>query len=97
MVIVNDIPVENHLQSPIKQKILALIFIQISLKATLKSKAFETFTPQRFSLYNDGNVLIASLRFLFLDQNDRDQEEILEYLFDVYGNVFNVLNKGEAP
>ena len=86
-----NILVENHLQAPIKPKILARTFMQILLKATLKSKAFETFTPQRFSLYNDGNVLIASLRFSFLDQNDKDQEELLYYRFDVYGNVFNVL------
>lgn len=83
------VKVENTLKTAVKRKILDRISMQVLLKATLSSKAFETFTPEYFLFYKSGKLLLVRLNFSFLDLTDKKQEDEVLYRFDHYGNVFD--------
>jgi len=55
----------------------------------MSSRNFETFNPEKFTLYSDGKSNISKLDFSFLDDQNEEQKRTHYYLFDYSGNVFN--------
>ena len=84
-----EILVENNLENEMIQKLLERVYMQILLKSLMSSRNFETFNPEKFTLYSDGKSNISKLDFSFLDDQNEEQKRTHYYLFDYSGNVFN--------
>jgi len=85
------IAVENKLSQAVELKRLDRACMQILLKAMLKSRDFETFTPEVFILNEDVTHNVAQLDFRFLNRENEWEKRTVYYRFDYYGNVFNQL------
>ena len=84
-----EILVENNLENEMIQKLLERVYMQILLKSLMSSRNFETFNPEKFTLYSDGKSNVSKLDFSFLDDQNEEQKRTHYYLFDYSGNVFN--------
>jgi hypothetical protein len=87
-----EIPVENNLKSTIELKRLDRALMQILLKSLLKSRDFESFTPEQVTLFSDVNNEVAKIVFTILDAAEKEQEIIYYFTFDKYGNVFDQID-----
>lgn len=87
-----EIPVENNLKSTIELKRLDRALMQILLKSILKSRDFESFTPEQVTLFSDVNNEVAKIVFTILDAAEKEQEIIYYFTFDKYGNVFDQID-----
>ncbi len=87
-----EIPVENNLKSTIELKRLDRALMQILLKSLLKSRDFESFTPEQITLFSDVNNEVAKIVFTILDAAEKEQEIIYYFTFDKYGNVFDQID-----
>lgn len=87
-----EIPVENNLKSTIELKRLDRALMQILLKSLLKSRDFESFTPEQVTLFSDMNNEVAKIVFTILDAAEKEQEIIYYFTFDKYGNVFDQID-----
>ncbi len=50
--VANEILVENNLENAMIQKLLERVYMQILLKSLMSSRNFETFNPEKFTLYS---------------------------------------------
>lgn len=87
-----EIPVENNLKSTIELKRLDRALMQILLKSLLKSRDFESFTPEQVTLFSNVNNEVAKIVFTILDAAEKEQEIIYYFTFDKYGNVFDQID-----
>jgi len=87
-----EIPVENNLKSTIELKRLDRALMQILLKSLLKSRDFESFTPEQVTLFSDVDNEVAKIVFTILDAAEKEQEIIYYFTFDKYGNVFDQID-----
>jgi hypothetical protein len=84
-----EIPIENNLDKEIFKNRLDRVFMQVLLKAVLKSRNFETFIPEKVSLFSDENNNVLKLDFSFIDARNENQKKTHYYKFDYNGNLFN--------
>jgi hypothetical protein len=87
-----ELPVENNLKTAMLVKRLDRALMQIMLKSLLNSRDFETFTPEKVSLFSDTDYEVAKIDFTILGGEEELIEKTYYFSFDEYGNVFNQLN-----
>ena len=87
-----EIPVENNLKTAMLVKRLDRALMQIMLKSLLNSRDFETFTPEKVTLFSDTDYEVAKIDFTILGGEEELIEKTYYFSFGEYGNVFNQLN-----